>query len=107
MTDNTKDVFAEAAELTLKKFPPRLVTINQDKAQLERLYPKGADGKSTVESGYEEIALKTVLEQRFAARQGVVTLSASMTDEQILTLIKGACTWSKGKALQVIPPQAE
>ncbi|MNJ40262.1 hypothetical protein D3C77_351540 [compost metagenome] len=56
---------------------------------------------------YEEIDLKTVLEQRFAAGQGVVTLSASMTDEQILTLIKGACTWSKGKAFQVIPPRAE
>lgn len=53
-------------------------------------------------SEYEEIDLKTALEQRFAAGQGVVTLSASMTDEQILTLIKGACTWSKGKAFQVI-----
>lgn len=57
-------------------------------------------------SEYEEIDLKTVLEQSFAAGQGVVTLSASMTDTQILTLIKGACSWSKGKAFQVIPPQA-
>lgn len=60
-----------------------------------------------MQSEYEEIDLKTVLEHRFAAGQGVVTLSASMTDEQILTLIKGACTWSKGKAFQVIPPRVE
>lgn len=59
-----------------------------------------------MKSEYEEIDLKTVLEQRFAAGQGVVTLSASMTDEQILTLIKGACIWSKGKAFQVIAPQS-
>lgn len=60
-----------------------------------------------MKSEYEEIDLKTVLEHCFAAGQGVVTLSASMTDEQILTLIKGACTWSKGKAFQVIPPRVE
>lgn len=103
----TTDVFAEAAALALEKFPPRLVTITQDISQLERLYPKGGDGKSASESVHEEIDLKTVLEHSFAAGQGVVTLSASMTDAQILTLIKGACTWSKGKAFQVIPPQAE
>ncbi|WP_449122215.1 hypothetical protein [Pseudomonas viridiflava] len=56
---------------------------------------------------YEEIDLRTVLEQRFAAGQGVVTLSASMTDEQILALIKGGCSWSKGKSFQVIPPRTE
>ena len=39
MTDKTKDVFGEAAALALKKFPPRLVTITQDKSQLERIYP--------------------------------------------------------------------
>lgn len=60
----------------------------------------------TVEAD-EEIDLKAVLEQRFAAGLGVLALSASMTDGQILTLIKGACTWSKGKAFQVIPPQPE
>lgn len=55
----------------------------------------------------EDIELKTMLEQVFAAGQGVVTLSVNMTDEQILTLIKGACTWSKVKVFQVIPPQAQ
>lgn len=60
-----------------------------------------------MKSEYEEIDLKTVLEQSFEAGQGVVTLAASMTDKQILTLIKSACGWSKGKAFQVIPPQAE
>ncbi|NWD57147.1 hypothetical protein HX878_20665 [Pseudomonas veronii] len=54
---------------------------------------------------HEDIELKEVLEQSFAAGHGVVTLLASMTDEQILTLIKSACTWSKGKAFQVIPSQ--
>ncbi|NMZ14643.1 hypothetical protein HBO07_25560 [Pseudomonas proteolytica] len=101
------DVFAQAAELALEKVSPRLVTITQDKAQLERLYPKGGDGKSVSEAVHEEIDLNTVVEHSFAAGQGVVTLSASMTDKQILTLIKGACTWSKGKAFQVIPAQAE
>lgn len=54
---------------------------------------------------YEDIELKKVLEQSFAAGHGVVTLSASMTDEQILMFIKSACTWSNGKAFQVIPSQ--
>jgi len=102
----TTDIFAEAAALALSKVPPRFVTITQDRSQLEQLYPKGGDGKSTLESDYEEINITAVLEQRFAVGQGVVTLSASMTDEQMLTLIKSACTWSKGKAFQVIPPQA-
>ena len=48
MTDKSKDVFAEAAALSLKKFPPRLVTITQDKSQLERLHPKDSDGQSTL-----------------------------------------------------------
>lgn len=56
---------------------------------------------------YEEIDLKELLEQRFAEGHGVVTLPASMLDEQILALIKNACTLSKGKAFQVIPPKAE
>jgi len=60
-----------------------------------------------VEDGPLELDLKAVLEQRFAMGQGVVTLAATMSDEQILALIKGACNWSKGKAFQVIPPQAE
>lgn len=104
--NSTVSVVRKTTDVFLEKFPPRFVTITQDKSQLERLYPKGGDGKSVVESGYEEIGLTAVLEQRFAAGQGVVTLSARMTDEQILTLIKGACTWSKGRAFQVIPPQA-
>lgn len=53
---------------------------------------------------YEDIDLKTVLEQSFATGKGVVCLSASMTDEQILALIKQACGWSQGKAFHVIPP---
>lgn len=60
----------------------------------------------TVEAD-EEIDLKAVLEQSFAEGLGVLALSASMTDGQILTLIKGACAWSKGKAFQVIPPPSE
>lgn len=56
---------------------------------------------------YEEIDMKTVLEQRFASGQGVVNLSASMSDEQILNLIKAACIWSKGKGFQVIASNVE
>jgi hypothetical protein len=55
----------------------------------------------------DEIDLKAVLEQSFEEGLGVLALSVSMTDAQILTLIKGACAWSKGKAFQVIPPQPE
>lgn len=107
MIDRTKDLLIEAAALSLKKFPPRVVTITQDKAQLEQLYPKGDGGKLNVQAVHEEIDLNAVLEQSFAAGQGVITLSASMTDQEILTLIKGACTWSKCKAFQVIPPKVE
>lgn len=48
MTDKTKDVLAVAAALSLKKLPHRLVTITQDKSQLERLHPKDSDGQSTL-----------------------------------------------------------
>ena len=44
MTDKPKDVFAEAAALSLKKFPPRVVTITQSKADFERIDP---DQKAT------------------------------------------------------------
>lgn len=70
------------------------------------IYGKKTKRAVSMEFDYEEIDLKTKLEQRFAAGHGFVTLSSSMTDEQILTLIKSACTWSKGQAFQVIPPQA-
>ncbi|WP_440065730.1 hypothetical protein ACTAB2_26405 (plasmid) [Pseudomonas syringae] len=63
------------------------------------------EGNRPMKDEHEDIELKEVLEQSFATGHGVVTLSASMTDEQILTLIKSACTWSKGKAFQVIPSQ--
>lgn len=58
------DVFAEAAAIALEKFPPRSVTITQDKAQLERLYPKGGDGKSTVGSETQAAEPVWFLEER-------------------------------------------
>lgn len=100
------DVFANAAAQMNKAFPPRVYTATQDRADLERLYPKGGDGKSSTRNAEDEINLATVLEQSFASSQGVIALSANMSDSQILTLIKSACSWSKGKAFQVIPPQA-
>lgn len=39
MTDKPKDIFAEAAALSLKMFPPRIVTITQSKADFERIDP--------------------------------------------------------------------
>ncbi|TES71921.1 hypothetical protein [Pseudomonas syringae group genomosp. 3] len=51
--------------------------------------------------------LNAVMVERFSAGHGVVSLAPSMTDEQILKLIKLACVWSQGKAFQVIPPSAE
>lgn len=64
MTDKTKDVFADAAALSLKKFPPRLVTITQDKSQLEWLYPKGGDGKSTSGTNAQAVEPVWFLEER-------------------------------------------
>jgi hypothetical protein len=42
-----KDVFTRAAEAAAKTHPPRMQVATQDKAELERLYPKGSDGKSS------------------------------------------------------------
>lgn len=38
--------YSNAAQMH-KAFPLRVQTVTQDKAELERLYPKGGDGKST------------------------------------------------------------
>jgi len=51
-----------------------------------------------------DINLNELMIERFSAGEVVVTLSRSMTDEQILKLVKLACTWSQGKAFQVVPP---
>lgn len=59
---------------------------------------------AATQANYEEIDLKEVLTERFEAGRGVIILSANMTDDQILMLVKDACTLSKGKAFQVIPP---
>lgn len=48
MKDKERDVFAEAAAQMHKGFPVLIKTGIQDSAQLERLYPKGSDGKSTL-----------------------------------------------------------
>lgn len=47
MKDKEQDVFAQAAAQMHKAFPPIVQTVTQAKADLERLYPKGGDGKST------------------------------------------------------------
>lgn len=54
MTDKPKDVFAEAAALSLKKFPPRIVTISQSKADFERIDPdQKATGHTFILGGQE------------------------------------------------------
>lgn len=55
----------------------------------------------------DELDLNQVLHARFSAGLGVVTLSPSLTDAQILQLIKSACRWSQGKAFQVIPAPSQ
>lgn len=52
-----------------------------------------------------DINLNELMKERFSAGEGVVTLSPSMTDEQILKLVKLACTWSQGKSFQIVPPR--
>ena len=47
MKDKEQDVFVQAAAQMHKAFPPIVQTVTQAKADLERLYPKGGDGKST------------------------------------------------------------
>lgn len=66
-------------------------------------FGKPSPGKSRLSEA--EIDLKPVLENVFESGPGVVHLSAHMSDQQILSLIKGACKWSEGKAFLVIPPQ--
>ncbi len=56
---------------------------------------------------YDEIDLNQVMQERFSAGLGVLTLSPSHTDAQILQLIKSACRWSQGAAFQVVPPPAK
>lgn len=51
-----------------------------------------------------EISINELMKARFAAGHGVVTLAPTMTDEQILQMVKLACVWSQGKAFSVIPP---
>lgn len=52
-----------------------------------------------------DINLHELMKERFTAGEGVVTLSPSMTDDQILKLLKLACTWSQGKAFKIVPPR--
>jgi hypothetical protein len=49
-----------------------------------------------------DMDLNGALADRFSAGEGVVNLSPSMSDEHVLTLIKLACKWSKGRAFQVV-----
>jgi hypothetical protein len=79
-----------------------------DRTELEQLFPKGSDGKSTARTqpALGEVDYSAALASNFAEGKGVVTISSSMTDEQVAALIKVACNWSKGKSFQVIPPQA-
>lgn len=51
-----------------------------------------------------QISMTKQMTEQFSAGAGVVSLSASMTDEQILQMIKLACGWSQGKAFMVVPP---
>jgi hypothetical protein len=51
-----------------------------------------------------EISINELMKARFAAGHGVITLAPSMTDEQILQMVKLGCAWSEGKAFMVIPP---
>jgi len=47
------------------------------------------------------------IKKRFAAGEGVVTLSPSMADEQILKLINLACRGSEGQSFQVVLPRTD
>lgn len=51
-----------------------------------------------------EISINELMKARFAAGHGVITLAPSMTDEQILQMVKLGCAWSEGKAFMVLPP---
>lgn len=56
MTDKPKDIFAEAAAVSLKKFPPRIVTITQSKADFERIDPDQKTMGHTIILGGQESA---------------------------------------------------
>jgi hypothetical protein len=57
-----------------------------------------------VSDKFSDIDLAEVLGASFAEGKGVLQLSARMSDETMLLLIKQACGWSKGQAFVVIPP---
>jgi hypothetical protein len=49
-----------------------------------------------------DMDLNAALADRFSAGEGVINLSPSMNDEHVLTLIRLACKWSKGRPFQVV-----
>jgi hypothetical protein len=49
LMESPKDVFAKAGAQMNEAFPPRVHTATQERADLERLYPKGSDGKSSTD----------------------------------------------------------
>lgn len=85
MKDNEQDVFAQAAAQMHKTFPPRVQTVTQDKAELERLYPKGGDGNSVegnrpmIEPRY---SLDFTLDQLDELQTALETVSASEADPE-------------------------
>lgn len=65
------DLFAKAAVQMNEAFPPGVETATQDRADLERLYPKGGDGKSSAINTDEKIDLKTVVKDQNGTLEGL------------------------------------
>lgn len=63
------ELFTEAAAQMSEEFSPRVHTAPQDRADLERLYPKGVDGEPSVINTDDEIVLKTVLKDQDGKRE--------------------------------------
>lgn len=55
---------------------------------------------------HDDNVVNEAVEASFASGTGVVVVSPQMTDTALLSLVKKACNWSKGKPFVIIPPYA-
>lgn len=108
MKDKEQDVFAKAAAQMHKGFPVLVKTGVQDRAQLERLYPKGGDGKSTMEikadqfvTGFNERVLTDDGQQGMHGKSGIGS-STERHQGQVAAAIFANCAQLDNRQLDEI-----
>lgn len=56
---------------------------------------------------HPEVDIRDVLRDRFSTGQGLIQLSSSMADKEMLVVVKLAISHSNGKTFTVIPPSQQ